>query len=74
MARFHTFTIGVPFVTLPKGLQFAWPNPPEHNYIDTLVNAKLKKLRIEPSGVCDDSTFVRRVYLDIIGVLPTPEE
>jgi hypothetical protein len=74
MARFHTFTIGVPFITLPKGLQFAWPNPPEANYIDTLVNNKLKKLRIEPSGVCDDATFVRRVYLDIIGELPTPEE
>jgi hypothetical protein len=74
MARFHTFTIGVPFITLPKGLQFAWPNTPETNYVDTLVNNKLKKLRIEPSGICDDATFVRRVYLDIIGVLPTPEE
>jgi hypothetical protein len=74
MARFHTFTIGVPFITLPKGLQFQWPNPPEANYIDTLVNNKLKKLRIEPSGTCDDATFVRRVYLDIIGTLPTPEE
>ena len=74
MARFHTFTIGVPFITLPKGLQFNWSNPPEANYIDTLVHNKLKKLRIEPSGLCDDQTFVRRVYLDIIGVLPTPEE
>jgi hypothetical protein len=74
MARFHTFTIGVPFITLPKGLQFAWPATVETNYIDTLVNNKLKKLRIEPSGVCDDATFVRRVYLDIVGGLPTPEE
>jgi len=74
MARFHTFTIGVPFITLPKDLKFTWTNPPEANYIDTLVNNKLKKLRIEPSGVCDDATFVRRVYLDIIGVLPTPDE
>ena len=74
MARFHTFTVGVPFVTLPKGLKFEWPNAPENNYVDTLVNAKLKKLRIEPSGVCDDSTFVRRVYLDVIGLVPTPEE
>jgi hypothetical protein len=74
MARFHTFTIGVPFITLPKDLKFTWPNPPETNYIDTLVHNKLKKLRIEPSGVCDDATFVRRVYLDIIGILPTPDE
>src|SRR5205085_5726252 len=74
MARFHTFTIGVPFITLPKGLSFTWPNVPEANYIDTLVHAKLKKLRIEPSGVCDDQTFVRRLYLDVLGVLPTPDE
>ena len=31
-------------------LQFTWPNSPETNYVDTLVNNKLKKLRIEPSG------------------------
>ncbi|MDB5313500.1 MAG: hypothetical protein JWO38_7702 [Gemmataceae bacterium] len=74
MARFHTFTIGVPFITLPKALQFTWTNPPEHNYVDTFVNAKLKKLRIEPSGTCTDEVFVRRVYLDITGILPTPEE
>jgi Protein of unknown function (DUF1549)/Protein of unknown function (DUF1553) len=74
MARFHTYTIGVPFITLPKGLQFAWGNHAEVNYIDQLVNAKLKKLRIEPSAVCDDPTFLRRVYLDITGLLPTPEE
>jgi Protein of unknown function (DUF1549)/Protein of unknown function (DUF1553) len=74
MARFHTYTIGVPFITLPKGVQFTWPNPPANNYIDTLVHDKLKKLRIEPSGLCDDPTFVRRVYLDVLGQLPTAEE
>jgi hypothetical protein len=74
MARFATFTVGVPFITLPKGLAFTWPNVPENNYIDALVHAKLKKLRIEPSPVCDDSTFVRRVYLDVIGLLPTADE
>ncbi len=74
MARFHTFTIGVPFITLPKGLQFAWPNTPENNYIDTLVHNKLKKLRIVPSGTCTDEQYVRRVYLDVIGQVPTPEE
>ncbi|HVK18799.1 MAG TPA: DUF1549 and DUF1553 domain-containing protein [Fimbriiglobus sp.] len=74
MARFATFTVGVPFITLPKGLQFSWPGTPENNYIDALVHAKLKKLRVEPSGLCDDPTFVRRVYLDVIGVLPTADE
>jgi hypothetical protein len=74
MARFHTFTIGVPFITLPKGLQFTWPNVPTNNYIDELVHAKLKKLRIEPSALCDDNTFVRRLYLDVLGQLPTQDD
>ena len=74
MARFSTYTVGVPFITLPKGIRFAWPAVPENNYVDKFVHDKLKKLRIEPSGLCDDSTFVRRVYLDITGILPLPEE
>jgi hypothetical protein len=74
MARFHTYTVGVPMIVLPKGQAFTWPNVPENNYIDKLVHDKLKKLRIEPSGLCDDPTFARRVFLDITGLLPTPEE
>ncbi|MCE9562109.1 MAG: DUF1549 domain-containing protein, partial [Planctomycetes bacterium] len=74
MARFATFTVGSPFIVLPKGLQFDFPNVPENNYIDKLVNSKLKKLRIAPSDLCSDEAYLRRVYVDIIGVLPTVEE
>lgn len=73
-ARFETFNVGVPFIVLPKNLQFTFPNVPENNYIDTLINGKLKKLRMVPSGLCDDETFLRRVYLDIVGTLPTVAE
>jgi hypothetical protein len=48
--------------------------PPVRNYIDTLVNAKLKTIGMPPSDVCDDTTFLRRVTLDITGRMPTPEE
>jgi hypothetical protein len=74
MARFSTFTVGVPIIVLPKALKFDFPPVPENNYIDTLVNAKLKKLRIAPSDLCSDEAFLRRVYIDVIGVLPTVEE
>jgi hypothetical protein len=47
---------------------------PRHNYIDGLVLEKLKKLNIAPSGECDDSTFIRRAYLDAAGILPSAEE
>lgn len=74
MARFHTFTIGSQVIALPKGLKFESPTVPENNYIDKLVNAKLKKLRINPSELCTDEVFLRRAYLDVIGILPTVEE
>ncbi len=51
-----------------------YPSLAETNFIDTLVHNKLRKLNILPSGVCDDATFLRRVTLDLIGTLPTPEE
>ncbi|MBM4071657.1 MAG: DUF1549 domain-containing protein [Planctomycetes bacterium] len=45
-----------------------------NNVIDDHVFKKLHDLRIPPSEACDDATFIRRVYLDTIGVLPTPAE
>ncbi len=74
MARFATYTVGSQVIALPKGLKYDAPKLPENNYIDTFVNAKLKKLRITPSELCSDEVFLRRVYLDVIGVLPTVEE
>lgn len=51
-----------------------YPKLTEHNFIDALVHAKLKKLNVVPSDLCDDADFLRRVYLDTIGTLPTPIE
>lgn len=51
-----------------------YPEFPARNFIDEHVVNKLKKLNIAPSELCDDETFLRRVYLDIIGTLPTSEE
>jgi hypothetical protein len=74
MARFSTYTVGSQVLVLPKGLEFKYPDEPEVNYIDHLVAAKLNKLRIAPSGLCDDETYIRRVFLDIVGLPPTVEE
>jgi len=48
--------------------------PPSKNFVDDAVFANLKELGIPPSAVCDDSTFIRRVSLDIAGRLPTTDE
>ena len=74
MARFDTHTVGVHFIVLPKALQFAWSSPPEFNFIDKFAHDKFRKLRINPSEVCSDEAFLRRVSLDICGLMPTVEE
>jgi len=49
-------------------------NSPRQNYIDDLILKKLRTLRIAPSDQAGDREFIRRAFLDAIGVLPTPQE
>lgn len=74
LARFETYAVGIPVIVVPKELQFTFPEVAANNYIDELIYGKLKKLRIAPSELADDATFLRRVYIDLVGVLPTPAE
>ncbi len=53
---------------------FTWNDAPVNNHIDELVSAKLKRTKTLPSGECTDYEFVRRVYLDLTGLPPTPEQ
>ena len=60
-------------VTSPRpNIKFV--RPPEVNFIDQLAWDQLQRLGIEPSNLCDDATFMRRAFLDVIGTLPTSEE
>ena len=74
MARFHTFTEGTQAIVIPDNLKYTRPQLPENNYVDKHVHEKLHKLRIVPSELATDEVFARRVYLDIVGLLPTEEE
>ena len=51
-----------------------YPQVATASKVDELVVAKLRKLGIVPSGTCTDTEFLRRVSLDLIGTLPTPDE
>ncbi len=62
-------TARIEFVPDRPGFVFA--APASSNVIDSLVFAQLQRLQINPSPACDDTTFLRRVYLDVTGRLPT---
>lgn len=59
-------------VPLDRTIDLAdWKN---QNFVDELAVAKFRELSIEPSPLCDDHTFLRRLFLDVTGTLPTPDE
>ena len=74
MARFATHTVGSQFIVLPKGIQYIEQAEEPVNYIDQFVAEKLKKLRIHRSDLCTDEEFLRRISIDLVGLLPTREE
>ncbi len=57
-------------VPLPKVKQTSWPRNP----IDYFILARLEAEGLKPSPEADRYTLVRRLYLDLIGLPPTPEE
>ena len=52
---------------------FEWQAPPSFNEIDGLAAAKWQRMKILPSGLAEDTEFLRRVRLDLTGLPPTPE-
>ncbi|QEG02432.1 hypothetical protein Mal15_65530 [Stieleria maiorica] len=56
---------------LPEGF---YDDLPRANFIDDLVYDKLNQLRIRVSDPAGEAVFLRRLYTDVIGRLPTPEE
>ncbi len=66
-------TFVVPFATGegtgPSLAEWAGGHP-----LDAVAGRKFAELRLDPSPLCDDATFLRRAFLDCLGGLPTPEE
>jgi hypothetical protein len=59
---------------VPERPDFQWAGPAENNVIDSLVFAKLRNLRMNPSELGSDHEFLRRAYLDLHGMLPEAAE
>lgn len=59
---------------VPERPDFVWSGPPVRNFIDEALQAKWRTLRMNPSEPCDDATYVRRIHLDLMGLVPTEVE
>lgn len=61
-------------VLVPTGRSVTIPETPSDDLVDREIEAKLRALGVGPSGPASDVEFLRRVSLDVIGALPTPQE
>lgn len=73
VARFERTFAATNVIVLTTGEFLATPVPQDH-LVDRAVVEKLNRLKIAPSPVAGDEEFLRRLYLDLIGVQPKPEE
>jgi Protein of unknown function (DUF1549)/Protein of unknown function (DUF1553) len=74
IVRYLSRQLPVRLAFLPARPGFTWKSPQPVNYIDELVFAQLRTLRTNPSTGSNDTTFLRRAYLDVLGLLPTADE
>jgi len=73
LARYLDNIAGVRLARVEPDPGFVFRGPPPANAIDELVFAKQRELQLLPAAVCSDEVFLRRVYLDVTGTIPTPE-
>lgn len=57
-----------------EGLVIGTRDPKVFNEIDRFILARLRSENIDPSPICTDFEFARRVYVDVVGVIPTGDE
>jgi hypothetical protein len=74
LARFEGAYAATTLTVMGDRTGFAWQDPPTYGRIDELVAAKWNRLKIQPSDLCTDAEFIRRVYLDLTGLPPSADE
>lgn len=65
-------SVQLTYVEQDSNYQFQGPSPA--NLVDEQIFTKQKLLQLQPAAVCTDDVFLRRAYLDVLGILPSPED
>jgi hypothetical protein len=74
VARFERTFAATSVVVLNPAPAFVASPVPQDNFIDKHVVEKLNRMKMTPSALATDEEFLRRVYLDLIGMQPKPDE
>jgi WD40 repeat protein len=74
LARFEGNYAATTLTVMGDRSGFVWKEPEVWGKIDELVAAKWKRMKIQPSELCTDLEFIRRVYLDLTGLPPSAED
>ena len=74
LVRYLGHVVAVRVVFLPDRPIPEMGNIPTPTHIDRLVLTQLRELRLKPAELSPDHIFLRRAYLDTLGILPTPDE
>src|SRR5262249_18026817 len=65
LARYEGSYTAATLIVMGDRTGFAWKDVPTDNFIDELVYEKLKAVKVQPSELCSDGDFIRRITLDL---------
>lgn len=72
LSRLAIANVAVPYTNQVPAETYA--KVPQRNFIDTLGLEKLRSLNLPPSPRCTDEEFIRRAFIDTIGLIPKAQE
>ncbi len=74
LARFEGAYAATTLTVMGDREGFEFEQPELWGPIDEFTAAKWQRMKIQPSELCSDTDFIRRVYIDVTGVPPTADE
>jgi WD40 repeat protein len=74
LARYEGAYAAASVTVMGNRQEYKWQESPVNNTVDSLVAQKWQRMKIVPSDLCDDATFLRRVRLDLTGLPPAVDE